>query len=170
MKRKFQRLCALLLSCALLLGMVPAVTAGDVPDHVIINQVYGGGSDGSADHSFIELYNPTAEDVDLSAWSIQYRSSDSGNQKAAWLKLDLTGTIQSEGYYLIRCGATTGTDFSVPEGNQEWNIQLHNKGLSVALVSNQNLLEDSVQDDVTALGDTGIVDLAAVQGNDGDAD
>ena len=33
--------------------------------HVIINQVYGAGSDGYVSHSFIELYNPSTSDVDM---------------------------------------------------------------------------------------------------------
>ena len=30
-------------------------------------------------------------------------------------------------HLLIRCGATSGTGFAVPEGNREWDIQLHNE-------------------------------------------
>ena len=33
--------------------------------HLIINQVYGCGKDGYVSNSFIELYNPTSEAVDL---------------------------------------------------------------------------------------------------------
>ena len=44
--------------------------------HIVINRIYGGKKKESyASHSFIELYNPTGEDVDLSGWSLQYRSS-----------------------------------------------------------------------------------------------
>ncbi|MCD8046167.1 MAG: lamin tail domain-containing protein [Clostridiales bacterium] len=50
---------------------VTASAATETPlNHVIINQVYGGSTDGYASHSFIELYNPTAEAVDLSGWTI----------------------------------------------------------------------------------------------------
>ena len=33
--------------------------------HAIINQVYGGAADGCVSHSFIELYNPTDEDINM---------------------------------------------------------------------------------------------------------
>ena len=34
--------------------------------HVVINQVYGGGNNkGAGSHGFIELYNPTDEEVDI---------------------------------------------------------------------------------------------------------
>ena len=97
--------------------------------HVIINQVYGASDDGYADHSFIELYNPTANNISLSGWSVQYRSSSSGDQASAWAVLKLTGVIEANGYYLIRCGAVTkpSGSFEVPQGNQERDMILHNK-------------------------------------------
>lgn len=143
--------------------------------HVIINQVYGASDDGYADHSFIELYNPTNQNVNLNGWSVQYRSSVSGNQTNGWAVLKLTGVIEANGYYLIRCGAVAKPPsgyFAVPQGNQEWDIILHNKGVSVALLSNDTPLTDAFAGDITADGFTlpeGFVDLAAVGGNDGTA-
>ena len=143
--------------------------------HVIINQVYGASDDGYADHSFIELYNPTNQNVNLNGWSVQYRSSVSGNQTNGWAVLKLTGVIEANGYYLIRCGAVAKPSsgyFAVPQGNQEWDIILHNKGVSVALLSNDTPLTDAFAGDITADGFTlpeGFVDLAAVGGNDGTA-
>lgn len=103
-------------------------------DHVIINQVYGGSDDGDASHSFIELYNPCDETVDLNGWELQYRSSEDGDHSDSWQQLALTGTIPAQGYYLIRCGATEDGAYQVPEGDQEWDVQLHNKGVSVGPV------------------------------------
>lgn len=138
--------------------------------HVIVNQVYGGSDDGAASHSFIELYNQTSEEVDLSGWRLAYRSSEDGDDSAEWKYLELTGTIQAGGYYLVRCGATSGTDYMVPEGNQEWDIQLHNKGVSVALFdSSAEDLTDTFAGAVTEENrPVGYVDLLAVQGNDGE--
>lgn len=44
-------------------AVFPAYAAEN--SHVIINQVYGALDNGYADHSFIELYNPTGAAVDL---------------------------------------------------------------------------------------------------------
>ena len=74
-------------------------------EHVIINQVYGASDDGYADHSFIELYNPSDKAVDMNGWSVQYRSSADGANSDAWSVMTLNGTIAAKGYYLIRCGA-----------------------------------------------------------------
>ena len=143
--------------------------------HVIVNQVYGASNDGSADHSFIELYNPTGKNISLNGWSVQYRSSADGNNADGWAVCKLTGVIEANGYYLIRCGAVSNPSgsYKVPQGNREWNMVLHNKGLSVALLSNDTPLTDAFTGDITAKGFTlpdGFVDLAAVGGNDIKAD
>lgn len=139
-------------------------------DHVIINQVYGGSDDGDASHSFIELYNPCDETVDLNGWELQYQpSADDEDSAGTWQQLALTGTIPAQGYYLIRCGATEDGAYQVPEGDQEWDVQLHNKGVSVALFSQDVTLDNRFAGAVTADNrPEGYVDLLAVQGNDGD--
>ena len=78
MKRIAGFLAALLVLTAVIAPT--ALAAGG--DHVVINQVYGGSDDGYADHSFIELYNPTDEAVDLNGWSVQYRSSADGSRRS----------------------------------------------------------------------------------------
>ena len=170
MKRFLGIITALVL---LLTAVFPAAAVES--GHVIINQVYGASDDGYADYSFIELYNPTDSNVNLGGWSVQYRSSESGNQTGGWAVLTLTGVIEAKGYYLIRCGAvkTPSGSYQVPQGNQEWDMQLHNKGLSVALLSSDTPLTDDFSGDITADGfalPDGFVDLAAVGGNDGTAD
>ena len=135
--------------------------------HVLVNQVYGGSDDGAASHSFIELYNPCDEEVSLNGWELQYRSSQDGGHSGKWEELSLTGTIPAKGYYLVRCGQTNGTDYAVPEGDQEWDVQLHNKGVSVALFSKDVTLADTFAGAVTEENrPEGYVDLLAVQGND----
>ena len=135
--------------------------------HVIVNQVYGGSDDGAASHSFV-LYNQTDEDVDLSGWRLAYRSSEDGDDSEQWSYFELTGVIRANGYYLVRCGATSGTDYMVPAGDQEWDIQLHNKGVSVVLLDeNAEDLTDAFTGAITGENrPEGYVDLLAVQGND----
>ena len=58
-------------------AVFPAYAAEN--SHVIINQAYGASDNGYADHSFIELYNPTGAAVDLNGWPVQYRSSKEGD-------------------------------------------------------------------------------------------
>ena len=66
--------------------------SGDVPGHLIINQVFGGGpsdNTGSISHSFVELYNPTEHPVSLAGWSLQVQNGkDNSNAATEWLKYD----------------------------------------------------------------------------------
>ncbi len=176
-----KRILGMILTLAMVFTLfsVPAAAAeteeGSAAGHVIINQVYGASDDGYASHSFIELYNPTEQTVDLNGWSVQYRSSEDGDQSGSWAVCGLTGKIAAKGYYLIRCGAVTkpSGSYQVPDGNQEWNVVLHNKGLAVALLTDTTPLTDAFAGDITAEGAAkpeSFVDLAAVQGNDGTVD
>lgn len=144
--------------------------------HIIINQVYGGGNNkGAGSHGFIELYNPTDETVDLSTWSIQYQGSTGDTKNAAgWHKLDLKGSIPAHSSYLIRTQKYKDdqipVNYNVPEGDMQWDdISINGKGIAVALMSNQELLTDNnIFDNTTKkpLKD-GYVDLVGVNGNDG---
>lgn len=136
--------------------------------HVLVNQVYGGSDDGYASHSFIELYNPCDAAVDLTGWELQYRSSTDGGD-TAWHELSLTGTIPAKGYYLVRCAAVADPsgDYQVPAGDQEWEVALHNKGVAVALFSQDVTLDENFSGAITDTNrPQGYVDLLAVQGND----
>lgn len=126
----------------------PYNTAGSydvtVP-HIVINQIYGGGNanttDGYFSTGFIELYNPTDSDVNLSGWSVQY--SDPA-MNGAWSKLALTGIIKAHSSYLItdsKVNPTYQSDIS-SKGDQSWDgLLFNNKGMKVVLLSSSALLE-----------------------------
>ena len=93
----------------------------DLADHVVISQISGYGPNGEYDE-FIELYNPTASAVDLSAYTLWYRpASSTGN----WSALGTVGgNIASHGYYLGVFGGSTASyagtqapDFSYSKTN-----------------------------------------------------
>lgn len=139
--------------------------------HVLVNQVFGASDDAEVvSHSFIELYNPTEEAVSLDGWALYYKSSEDGKQSDAWLSLTLQGEIAAEGYFLIRCGQVdtiASGAYIVPEGDMEWDVQLHNKGVSAALFDSAVTLDASFAGAVTAQNrPEGYVDVLAVQGND----
>lgn len=118
-------------------------------NHVIINQVYGGGNNkGAGSHGFIELYNPTDSEVDLSTWSVQYEGATGDDKNdPGWHKLDLNGSIPAHSSYLIRTKKykdnTTPANFQVPTGDMQWDdIIINGKGVAVALMSNQTVCGD----------------------------
>ncbi|MCR5701104.1 MAG: InlB B-repeat-containing protein [Lachnospiraceae bacterium] len=148
-------------------------------NHVIINQVYGGKKKESyASHSFIELYNPLGEDVDLTGWSLQYRSSVDGGDNTSWSKLDLTGTIPSHCSYLVRCKSikdpvSGSIVIEDDKCDQEWNQVINNKGCSIVLVANNKLIDSESEvfdneNDIPVIYD--YVDMVGISGNDTDTD
>ena len=153
---------SLILTIALIFSTLPGValnviaTDGEssvLPDHLIINQAYGNGknADGSVSHSFIEIYNPTETEVDLSGWSLQYAENG-----ASWSKLDLNGVILPSTSYLIRAngGRTINTRYEIYYADEEWPLIISNDSFKFALVNHQDAL--SVYNPTDA---NGVVDL-----------
>lgn len=64
--------------------------------HIVISEVQIGG--GTTDDEFVELYNPTANNIDLTGFRLT-RKTDTGTQSN--LIASMSGTISSHGYYLI---------------------------------------------------------------------
>jgi 5'-nucleotidase len=102
------------------LGLIAAALVG-APAHastdgtgVVINEAYlSGGSAGAAyTNKFVELYNPGPADIDVSGWSLQYRSA-SGTGAATGVTA-LTGTIDSGGYLLVAGGSNGDSGVALP--------------------------------------------------------
>jgi 5'-nucleotidase len=116
------------------LAAVPQALATPAGDNVIINEVYVNGGSAGAPYinKFIELYNPTAADISLSGWSIQYRpasTTGSFTNSAA-----LAGTIATHGYFLIQAGSNGGTGAALPTPDQSaTSINMANGGGTLAL-------------------------------------
>ena len=87
----------ILLSLVLIVGISAPAYAQTITDHVVINEVDTNppGDDSESISEWVELYNPTDNDVDLSGWKIA---------STTVLKKTLTipdGTIISPGDFLI---------------------------------------------------------------------
>ncbi|MCP8967657.1 DUF4350 domain-containing protein [Ectobacillus ponti] len=138
---------------------VPAYAAK--ASHVVISEVYGGGGSSSSAYKndYIELYNPTDQDIDLSQWSLQYASSSTTSFKA----YNLTGTIKAYGYYLLKGSgsgsAASAADLPVKEDAYASALAMGGAAGKVALVNKQTAL--------TTMTDDSIVDLVAYGNNTG---
>ncbi len=138
--------------------------------HIVINQICGASKSSSTSSGFVELYNPTSEDVDLTGWSVQYKSSVDGGASAGWQKCDLTGKIPAQSSYLIKGKeVNANAEMQVKDGDVNWDISMYTKGMTVVLLSNQQQLADdanpfdNVKKEPTV---DGYVDMLAVNGND----
>lgn len=78
-----------------------------IPDHVVISEFRVRGSAGGNDE-FIELFNPTSGEVDISGWIIQ-RSNDGGTISTHYT-FPLGVTLQSGQFYLLTNSSSGGYD------------------------------------------------------------
>ncbi|TZE82555.1 S-layer homology domain-containing protein [Calorimonas adulescens] len=142
---------SLILILAMLFSMMPfnLFASNNVQaaaaDHVVISEVYGGGgiSEVPYRNDFIELYNPTGEDVSLDGWSVQYASATG----TSWNVTVLSGTIASHGYYLVQeSGGSAGDALPTPDAAGSINMS-GTKG-KVALVKNTQPITGKSDEDV----------------------
>ncbi|MCY1042634.1 lamin tail domain-containing protein [Corallococcus sp. bb12-1] len=100
-------------------GTYGSVTVGKPPltNHVVISEFSGGnGSGTAATDEFIELYNPTNSDVDLSNWQVSYKSA-TGTTWSSTVTIPAGKVIRAHGYFLLAGanysgGGTTPADVS----------------------------------------------------------
>lgn len=114
---------------------------------LIINQYYGGGAsidETSVSHCFIELYNKSNKTLPLAGLSIQYIS-----YCTAWTRFNLEGSIPPKHSFLIRAGLANDGSISLPSldisgysADMEWEMNILNKGTTIALMATTNLLRE----------------------------
>ncbi|WP_028046903.1 ExeM/NucH family extracellular endonuclease [Cellulomonas sp. URHE0023] len=135
-------------------GAAQAAVAPSAP--VVINEVYGGGGNSGApfDRDFVELYNPGASPVDVSAWSVQYASANG----ATWASTPLAGkTIAAGGYLLVAEAQGANTAAPAVTGDVVGTIAMGGTAGKVALVSSTGALACGA----TCAADPAVVDLVA---------
>ncbi|MDP2708998.1 MAG: lamin tail domain-containing protein, partial [bacterium] len=105
-----------------------------IADHLVISEFATRGSAGAYDE-FVELYNPTGEDVDLISWKLQTKSAEGINWTNRTGLLGLpAGIIRAKGYYLI-----TASDYSlsvVPDYRHSARWGLADDGGHIRIVNN----------------------------------
>ena len=159
MRRKAKKLLSFFMAVLICAGIfvVPA-SAAEPADHVVISQVYGGGGNSGATYKndFIELYNPTDSDVDLTGWSVQYASSTG----TSWTATTLSGTISANSYYLVQEKAGNGGTTELPTPDATDTISMSGTGGKIALVSSTTALSGTI----TGGTGTGVVDFVGYGG------
>ncbi|MFA5926131.1 MAG: lamin tail domain-containing protein [Parcubacteria group bacterium] len=118
--------------------------------HIIINEIQTSGA--SSNDEFIELFNPTDHNADISSWSIQYHG---GNANTFYKKnFGSSDSIPAHGYFLVAHGSSYA---GAMEYDMSWSQSFSESGGTVFLVSNQTMftnenLTDSVMVDRVAYG------------------
>jgi DNA/RNA endonuclease G (NUC1) len=109
-------------------GIVPrgaaftSIPLSDAGAKVVISQVYGGGGNATSvwKNDFIELYNNSADSVDLSGASVQYASAAG----SSWQVTALSGKLGPGNYYLISEAAQGGGTTSLPAADASGAIPM----------------------------------------------
>ncbi|MCL2879100.1 MAG: lamin tail domain-containing protein [Treponema sp.] len=112
-------------------------------DNTLLIFQAGASTNGAISHSFVELYNAGAVDVNLNGYSLQYANGGDPVDDD-WAKIDLSGVLPKNCSYLIlgTKGSPTGSQYEIPDNFGDINTQfsLSNDSFKVALIHNTSLL------------------------------
>jgi trimeric autotransporter adhesin len=112
-------------------------------NNVVISEVFGGGGGATTPYKndFVELYNPTNADIEMTDWSVQYNSTAGTN---AYQLAAFSGKIKAKSFFLIQLGGgTAGAD--LPTADIVGALNLSATGGKVALVNNKTALAATVE-------------------------
>jgi hypothetical protein len=135
------------------LGLVSSsLGAGDV----VISQVWGKGNSVPANlpqASYVELFNRTANPIDMSGWSVQVALASS----SSWSSMTLAATVQPYSYFLVRVSDGSLTVASDAVFAPTTNIL----GATGGPVGNKVVLRSTVEalDVACPTGDSTIIDM-----------
>lgn len=104
--------------------------------NVVISEVYGGGGNSGATYKndFIELYNPTDEDISLEGWSVQYAAKSGSFSTSTSYLTPLKGVIKAHGYYLIQEKPGSGGTVDLPNPDVTGSIAMGGSDGKVVLM------------------------------------
>ena len=158
-----RRVMSALLSLVMVISLLPmSVLAAALPasaapaDHLVISQAYGGGGNSGAKYKndFVELYNPTKQDVDLTGWSVRYGSKKAVSAAELSQITELTGAIKAGGHYLIQMAAGSGGTLDLPTPDLMGRTAMSGKDFVVGLFSGET------QVDLLGVGDAQFFETA----------
>jgi len=118
--------------------VAPEPVRTDEAAHIVISEVFMD-MDGADTAEFVELYNPTGTDIDISGYSLQYLSGSATSTEKITKKNFTEGArIKSKSFYLIGLGSYSTTTVA----DMTWSQSLNNESATLALVDRYEALTD----------------------------
>jgi DNA/RNA endonuclease YhcR with UshA esterase domain len=155
-KRVTSMVTAVLLLLSTFLPTLPAdrAHAAYPATHVVISTVYGAGGNANAlfTNDFVELYNPTNQDVDLTGWKVGYASAAG----TSYNNIPLSGKIAANGYYLVtaKSGGAVGAVLPTADASNT-GVDFSGSAGKVRLVDGTDTAVDLLGYGTTAVGGEG---------------
>ncbi|WPB79354.1 lamin tail domain-containing protein [Archangium violaceum] len=84
-------------------------------NHLVISELAAEGPNGANDE-FVEIHNPTNEDVTVSNWKLQYKSA-TGASFATSYTFSSGAKIAARGYFLLALSGTSYSGSAIPNGS-----------------------------------------------------
>ena len=155
--KNVSKLLSVLLCLAMVIGIFTMAVGAAAGDHVVINEVYGGGGNSGSvyKYDFVELYNPTSSSVSLEGKSLQY-ASKTGTFGNNIFTFPDGASIAANGYYLVRMAAGNNDTGELPTHDAEGTFAMSGTEFKIALVANTEA--------ITGKADTDVIDFLGVGG------
>ncbi|MBI3004892.1 MAG: T9SS type A sorting domain-containing protein [Ignavibacteriales bacterium] len=130
--------------------IIPAVAFAQSANHVVISEVFFLGLSSPATE-FVELYNPTPNDIVLTGYKVQAGTTGTPGSSTGEWAVDLTGiTIKGYGFLLIgQPNVSPAADLAIPSGKGLLNGNTFRAGVRL-FNTNSNTVVDAVGWDPTA--------------------
>ena len=118
-----------------------ALASGVVTGQVVINEIAWAGTAAGASDEWIELYNPTEDDIDLSGWTLRFgeRAIRFADVEAGALDIRRT-EIEAGGYFLLE--RTDDTSVANVEADVIYRGGLSNAGVDLQLLDAEGHIVD----------------------------
>jgi hypothetical protein len=113
---------------------------GSLANNIVISEIMPGIS-GNSDKEFIELYNPTNEDVDLTGWSLERNLDRNTTSTQILVESFTTSTISSHSFFLIKSKQYEELDADEIYTNKSYHLAYSDNGLILKDNNNQKIDE-----------------------------
>lgn len=123
---------------------IPAQPPSPYANYVVISEIQISGA--TAEDEFVELYNPTENDISLNNWALKRKTQSGINEYYLVSPSSFRGTIPSHGFFLIAHPTgydklSTGVEPDLTYSSASYSLTKHN---TVLLYNNQGEIVDKV--------------------------
>lgn len=145
MKEFRRRGLALLLALFMVMACVPVHLFAAAPQDLVLYEAYGGGGNSGAElkNDYIVLKNISDKPVDLTGRKIEYYAANRSLGDSP-TTAELSGTVPSGGYYVIKAAAGKDGSKELPRFDMEAKINMGGKSFALVLYDAEGEVSDTL--------------------------